>query len=90
MNGAVISIHARNVIPLTARAQAKDDAIHNPSSIDAFAPGVFRRIDSIQKWFDALPQFIRHFPQRGHAWFASDHVRPLTEGWGRLSYQIVF
>lgn len=90
MNRTVISIDTRDVIPLTSGAHAKDDAIHDPPPIDPFAPCMFWRIRCVQQRFDALPQFIGHFPQGGQAWFAFCHARPLIASWEQLSYQIVF
>jgi hypothetical protein len=61
---AVVAVHARDMVPLTAGAQVKDDPIQDPPPIHPLATRPCYWIEPIQQWFHPFPQFIRDFPQR--------------------------
>ena len=73
MDRAVVAIHARNMVPLTAGAQVKDDPIQDPSPIYPLPARPRRWIKPVQQRFNPFPQFIRNFPQRGRCAFALGH-----------------
>jgi hypothetical protein len=74
MNRAVIAIDARDVIPLTARAQAKDDPIQHAPPIRFLATCGLNRIVGFEDGLDALPQCIGDFPQGRHPFgFPHEH-----------------
>jgi hypothetical protein len=79
IDGTVISVHPWEMIPLTARAQPKEDRIEDAPPIYGRATGGGGWIQPFQQRLDAFPQFIGHFPQRGHGTLAFGHGSLLVE-----------
>jgi hypothetical protein len=65
MDRTVISIHAWDMIPLTAGAQAKDDRIQHAPPIHPRATGDSRWFQSPEHRLDPFPQVVGNFPQSG-------------------------
>ena len=55
VNGGVIPVHTRDVIPLTTRAHAKDQRIDHIAWVHPGSAGLFWRIHFQNERFDALP-----------------------------------
>jgi hypothetical protein len=73
MDRAVVAIDARDMVPLAAGAQVKDDPIQDPPSIYPLAARTRRRIETFEQRFNPFPEFIRNFPQGGQRSFVSGH-----------------
>lgn len=75
----VIPVHSWDMIPLTARAQSKDDRIEHSPSIDPMATGDRRGFQSPEHRLDPFPQVVGNFPQSGQRSLVFRHRSLLVE-----------
>jgi hypothetical protein len=65
MHGAIVRERRRQVVPLAAAAEPKDDRVQRGTGVDARPAAGVRGIEPRQNRLDALPEGIGDLPEGG-------------------------